>query len=40
MASVVEGTTNEGKRIIVIAMDGSVHAKYALTCKYLVLSNC
>ncbi|XP_063424937.1 stress response protein NhaX-like [Mytilus trossulus] len=31
MASVEEGATNEGKRIIVIAMDGSVHAKYALT---------
>ena len=33
MASVDEGVGNEEKRIIVIAMDGSVHAKFALTCK-------
>lgn len=34
MASVDDAKTEAEKRVIVIAMDGSVHAKYALTCKY------
>lgn len=35
MASVDDAKTEGEKRIIVIAMDGSVHAKYALICKYM-----
>lgn len=36
MASVDDAKTEGDKRTIVIAMDGSVHAKYALTCKYSI----
>ena len=40
MASVDDAKTEGEKRIIVIAMDGSVHAKYALICKYSISNAC